>query len=75
MAEIRLQTILQISTVVVSFAVVSAPILYPRYSFFVDRANDGLDRLQQVRAIHDEVQLAYLKSGEKGFNELTEVIS
>jgi len=73
MFSVDIETILKISTVLVSLAVVSAPIFYPRYSLFSRRARDGVQQLQQVREEHDEVRLAYLEEGEHGFKQLVEV--
>lgn len=74
MGKITLDIALRVSTVLVSLAVVSAPILYPKYSLFVHRAITGLNRLGEVRSEHEEVRLAYVERGEQGFKELSEVI-
>lgn len=70
---LEINTLLRISTVLVSLAVVSAPIFYPRYSIFSKRALVGVQQLQQVREEHDEIRLAYLEKGENGFKQLVEV--
>lgn len=66
-------TLLRISTVLVSLGVVSAPILYPRYSLFTRRALNGVQQLQQIREEHGDVRLAYVEDGDKGFKQLVEV--
>jgi hypothetical protein len=70
----ELQTVLRISTVIVSFAVVSSPILYPQHSIFTRQAIEGVNRLHEVREEHDEVRLTYLEKGDTGFKELVEVV-
>lgn len=67
-----IDTLLRISTVIVSLAVVSAPILYPRYSLFTRRAQAGVEQLREVREEHDDVRVGYIEQGETGFNELVE---
>lgn len=69
---VDLQTLLRISTVIVSLGVVSAPILYPRHSLFTRRAEEGIGQLREVREEHDDIQLTYVKQGEAGFQELVE---
>ena len=71
---IELNTALQILTVLVSLAVISAPILYPRYSWYVRRANTGLQRLDNLQSASDDVRLGYVEQGEQGFKELLEAI-
>ncbi|MCO8266648.1 hypothetical protein NKF06_08625 [Haloferax sp. AB510] len=61
-------------TVVVSFIVASAPILYPDYSLFTRRARDGVDRLAHIRERHDDVKLGYLDRDDDEFKEVVEVI-
>lgn len=73
MLPVNIETILRISTVIVSLCVVSAPIFYPRHSLFSRRARSGVQELQQVREEHDDVRLAYLEEGENGFKQLVEV--
>lgn len=66
------ETILRISTVIVSLAVVSTPILYPRYSLFTRRAQTGIEQLHEVREEQGDVRLGYVERGETGFSELVE---
>jgi hypothetical protein len=65
-------TILRIGTILVSLAVVSVPILYPRYSLFIRRARSGIEKLQQVREEHEDVSVCYIERDETGFSELIE---
>ncbi|WP_143420922.1 hypothetical protein [Halorubrum halodurans] len=71
---IGLENIFRISTVLISLAVVLAPILYPKYSLYTNRATTGLQRLDNVRVKRDGVRFAYIEQGEKGFSELLEAI-
>lgn len=56
-----------------SFAVVAAPILYPRYFLFTRRAEQGVERLQKIRTQEGNVEVAYIGREEKGFKEISEV--
>lgn len=67
-------TILQLGTVLVSFGIISTPILYPKYSIFVYRANVGIRQLNSVRTKKDDIELRYVEEGETGFKELIEVV-
>lgn len=67
---IGFSTFLKIATVVVSLGVVSAPIVYPRYSLFTQRAGEGIEQLMQVRKEEEDIQICYLEKGEKGFKEV-----
>lgn len=69
----EIQIGLRISTVIVSFAVVSLPILYPQHSLFTRQATQGVKRLQNVREEYGDVRLTYLEKGDTGFKELVEV--
>ncbi len=68
------ETALRISTVLVSFVVVTTPIIYPKYSLYVRRANAGLDRLNEVKFEQEDVRQSYIEKGEEGFDELSEAI-
>jgi hypothetical protein len=74
MTGIGLNTVLRISTVLVSLAVVSTPIIYPKYSLYVRRAKVGLNKLNEVRVEQDDVRHSYIEQGQKGFDELSEAI-
>ena len=71
---VRFDTILRIATVVVSLSVVSAPILYPRYSLFTRHAEQAVATLREVRTQTDDIRLGYVEKNEKGFKQLSEVI-
>ena len=66
----QLESVLQISTVIVSLAVVSAPVLYPKYSLFTRRAESGISQFNEMREEHGKVRLTYVEQGETGFKEL-----
>ncbi|WP_162991584.1 hypothetical protein [Halostella salina] len=66
------ETLLRISTVLVSLTVVSAPILYPKYSLFTRRAVTGVKQLREVREEYEDVDLTYIEQGETGFKQLVE---
>lgn len=69
---VAIETVLRISTVIVSFSVVSAPIFYPKHSLFTRRAQSSLEKLREVREEHGDVRLSYVEQGETGFEEIVE---
>lgn len=73
MNPIDIDSVSRILTVLISFAVVSAPILYPKYSYFTHQAEQGLVTLKQIRQVDGDIRLAYLEAGEKGFKQVSEV--
>lgn len=70
-----LKSILRFAQMVITVAIVTTPLLYPRFSLFVRKSVVAWANLTSFQASEEELIINCVEKGETGFKELMDAIN